>query len=297
MVTSGPGITDIKRLFSHSGNRCAFPKCKTPVFLEGALVAAVCHIRGEKAGSARYDPKQPPEERQAYANLVLMCATHHAVIDDDEVSYTVDRLLQIKAAHEAEATPIPDVEVTKIVQVYINTINVEAHAHTHERTARELKAIETIWSLMLGLQQQLSDVIFFDTIFTQQELTRFFCGSQRHPVFDAMRPYADPSVVVDKINKAKAADAPLERPFVGDHLYAYYTALQAVLARSAMLLSLSFKDRRFHNWRDDDLIDAYAKSVIPGSIVDELKKRGTYALHGLVEEIQKRFVAESRAHL
>jgi hypothetical protein len=35
-------------------------------------------------------------ERHAYANLVLMCPTHHTVIDDDEEAYTVDASVRSK---------------------------------------------------------------------------------------------------------------------------------------------------------------------------------------------------------
>ncbi|PYU66762.1 MAG: hypothetical protein DMG52_35480 [Acidobacteria bacterium] len=67
-------------------------------------------------GSARYDPGQTDVERHAYANLVLMCPTHHTVIDDDEEAYTVERLCKIKAAHEAQSAPIPDAEAAAVAE-------------------------------------------------------------------------------------------------------------------------------------------------------------------------------------
>ena len=82
MAVSGPGITDIKLLFARSGNRCAFPKCRAPMAINNTLTGEVCHIKGARPGSARYDPGQTDVERHAYANLVLMCPTHHTVTDD-----------------------------------------------------------------------------------------------------------------------------------------------------------------------------------------------------------------------
>ena len=93
MAASGPGITDIELLFARSGNRCAFPKCTAPMAFAETLTGEVCHIKGTKPGSARHDPNQSDVERHEYKNLVLMCPTHHTVIDDDEDAYTVEYLV------------------------------------------------------------------------------------------------------------------------------------------------------------------------------------------------------------
>ena len=106
MVTnkaSGPTTTTLKRLFAVSGNQCAFPKCQAPLVdpASGKVTGRICHIKGRKPGSPRYDPRQTDAERHSFENLVLMCPIHHDVIDAGEESYTVERLQGIKAVHEA----------------------------------------------------------------------------------------------------------------------------------------------------------------------------------------------------
>ena len=81
MPTTGPGITDVKLLFAKSSNRCAFPKCKAPMALDDTLVGEICHIKGARPGSARFDEAQSPTDRHHRDNLILMCPTHHTVID------------------------------------------------------------------------------------------------------------------------------------------------------------------------------------------------------------------------
>jgi hypothetical protein len=97
----------VKGLFAVSQNRCAFPKCPTPAHDGNSVLVQVCHIEGDKPDSARYRKDQPDRERHGFANLILLCGTHHKIIDDDEESYTVERLRKIKAQAEA-ATPSPD---------------------------------------------------------------------------------------------------------------------------------------------------------------------------------------------
>ena len=54
---TGPTLPTIKRLFAHSGNRCAFPKCTATLIDAETVVGKVCHIKGARSGSGRYDPQ------------------------------------------------------------------------------------------------------------------------------------------------------------------------------------------------------------------------------------------------
>jgi len=100
---AGPSVATVKRLFAVSGNRCAFPGCALPLVDEasGKVTGRICHIRARSLDGRRHDPEQSEKERHGFANLVLMCPMHHDVIDDDAETYTVERLLEIKARHEA----------------------------------------------------------------------------------------------------------------------------------------------------------------------------------------------------
>jgi len=102
---SGPTPSTIKRLFALSGNRCAFPGCKNPLFDEsGTLIADVCHIAGDRPTAKRYDSRQSENERQGFDNLIALCVIHHRIIDADEVTYTRAKLREMKRAHEAGAS-------------------------------------------------------------------------------------------------------------------------------------------------------------------------------------------------
>src|SRR5437899_2431198 len=73
-----PSRPTVKRLFKVSGDCCAFPKCKVPVIdpETHSIICEICHIKGEKPGSARFDPDQLPRDRQSFDNLILMCGQH-----------------------------------------------------------------------------------------------------------------------------------------------------------------------------------------------------------------------------
>ena len=97
----GPSERTIKQLFAVSGIMCAFTRCREPLVENGLVVGELCHIKGEKPRSARYDTGQSDTERLIFDNIILLCRKHHKIIDDDRAKYTVAVLLRMKAEHEA----------------------------------------------------------------------------------------------------------------------------------------------------------------------------------------------------
>src|SRR3954454_12821398 len=91
----------IKLLWANAAGRCAFPDCGallcTPESGSAApyTIGEMAHIRGEKPGASRHDAGQTAKERNSYANLILLCPTHHTLIDkpENETSYSVNLLL------------------------------------------------------------------------------------------------------------------------------------------------------------------------------------------------------------
>ena len=93
-------------LWGRAANRCAFEPCRKELVIDAtetddeSLVGEECHIVGKSADGPRGDSSLTQEQRDKYNNLVLFCAVHHKVVDDQPGEYTVDRLHQIKNDHE-----------------------------------------------------------------------------------------------------------------------------------------------------------------------------------------------------
>ena len=62
----------------------------------------MAHICGARPGTNRHDPKQTDKERGDYHNLILLCPTHHACIDEkaNEDKFSIATLLNMKSEHE-----------------------------------------------------------------------------------------------------------------------------------------------------------------------------------------------------
>lgn len=93
-------------VIQQSGNHCAIPTCRKLLLKEGtktddpANIGKLAHIKGEKPGTARYDPEMTDEERNHHSNLIYVCSNCHDMIDKQERKYTVEVLQDIKKKHE-----------------------------------------------------------------------------------------------------------------------------------------------------------------------------------------------------
>jgi len=99
----------IKTLFAHSGNSCAFMDPRDRRGCEEELtnptwrhvMGRICHIVDRNPRSARYDPHLTCAEANAYDNLILLCPSHHARIDECEPDiFTAQVLRSMKERHE-----------------------------------------------------------------------------------------------------------------------------------------------------------------------------------------------------
>jgi hypothetical protein len=99
-----PSESTVKKLFALSQNRCAFTGCSTAIVdrVSGSLTGQICHIRAKSPKGPRYDASQTEEERCAYANLIVLCRTHHGIIDDQPRTFTVELLKEMKEMHERD---------------------------------------------------------------------------------------------------------------------------------------------------------------------------------------------------
>jgi hypothetical protein len=98
---------DVKRLFGRAANRCAFPDCKRECTepatdTDGvATIGDIAHIYAHSDGGPRSKPDLTSEERDCYDNWVLLCATHHRLVDAQESTYPAEELHRWKVEHEA----------------------------------------------------------------------------------------------------------------------------------------------------------------------------------------------------
>ncbi|WP_086748190.1 hypothetical protein [Streptomyces scabiei] len=99
--------TTIAALMTLARGGCYAPRCGAPTvrIIDGkpVLNLDIAHIRALKAGGKRYDPSWSVEDRNSFANLLLLCNVHHKRVDGlDGEKYTVEILEGWKRVREAD---------------------------------------------------------------------------------------------------------------------------------------------------------------------------------------------------
>src|SRR5277367_6387815 len=82
-----------------AGNRCSYTGCNLAlVSSSGDPIAEVCHIESVSRGSPRYSASRFLQERgmAVIENLIVLCPTHHRLVDSDVITYPVEWLRRVK---------------------------------------------------------------------------------------------------------------------------------------------------------------------------------------------------------
>lgn len=107
METQNPRLYSrltIKRLYSLSGNKCAFPGCPV-TFLNSddeTNISQICHIQDANENlykSDRFNSDMTAKDRADYNNLILLCPNHH-METNDTAKFTVEVLRNMKRDHQ-----------------------------------------------------------------------------------------------------------------------------------------------------------------------------------------------------
>jgi hypothetical protein len=128
-------VNTLKLLLARSGNQCAFPGCQHPVFNdEGLFIAQLCHIEGVAPLSQRHNINKSDKETNSYENLLFLCYRHHIETDNVKM-YPVEKLIEIKALHEAKFSEGTYEYSSKVLKELVKEINFywqkieKLHAH------------------------------------------------------------------------------------------------------------------------------------------------------------------------
>jgi len=136
-------VKDRKLLWAKAANRCSYrfqsEMCRKPLVQAAGgsdvVVGEESHIVGDKLGSARY--RADCANRNSYENAILLCSTHHTIVDSNQTVFTVVALSEMKRAHEkavasspgdpSDRITITDVEVTAEVSDADRVVGMEVN--------------------------------------------------------------------------------------------------------------------------------------------------------------------------
>jgi len=150
---------DIKLLWARAAGRCSLPDCGTKLTQDKNLASdsfplgEQAHIVGESENTPRGKSPLTADERNSYFNLILLCPTHHTIIDKNPEDYPVEKLHIMKAQHElwVEQTLSESKDIHKTAQdiIYADLVDAAAEAcqfESWDKWASRAVAPTMIWN-------------------------------------------------------------------------------------------------------------------------------------------------------
>lgn len=121
------------RLWGRAGGRCQYAGCNEPLWLDDVSKAQfnsayIAHIVADQPDGPRGDPILSPKLKAELSNLMLLCDTHHRLVDIADVpGHPVARLVEMKNAHEDRIVRVGGVGANRQSEVLLYGANIGEH--------------------------------------------------------------------------------------------------------------------------------------------------------------------------
>ena len=122
-----------QKLWLQAAGRCEYEGCNIPLWQDELTMvqmnkAYVAHIIADKPNGPRGDAELSPLLCQELSNLMLLCDTHHRLIDHEEVElHPVERLTRMKRDHEERIEVVTGISPNRKSEVVLYGANIGAH--------------------------------------------------------------------------------------------------------------------------------------------------------------------------
>ena len=302
---SQPTLKTVKRLFAISGNRCAFQRCLIPlVTATGTVFGEICHIKAHSPDGPRYDPTQSDEERNGFDNLILLCAIHHKLIDDQPQEFTVDIIKKMKAEHQMANAEMEGGEREasvlltnsgfsgSIVQssgaggvnvavtggsVIVNTGHSASSKNWSLGEDRRSDAMDRLWSAVLALRDSIPPAIKQADIYTEGEYAKYMSSDKMTYLIEKLNEDGLNGNLLDN----EILNIERYRPFIGEVLWNRFSSFRTFIARVCLITA-----GRIGNgspWYKDQATVNLLSNVIGSERVTEALNREAGKFHWVLQ--------------
>ena len=158
-----------------SGGTCYWPepRCLVPVTVDvgGDMVlnVEIAHIRGAHPNGPRYVTTMTDKQRRLFGNLLLLCPSHHRVIDllhPDEYSIeTLDGWKQDReAGNYGVLSQLPGIDEDRLQAIFTDAIarqqqELEKQVSRFEAALAKLAAIDSEAAALLGQRMEAAEML------------------------------------------------------------------------------------------------------------------------------------------
>lgn len=157
-----------------------------------------------------------------------------------------------------------------------------------------IEAVSEIWATMLNARPHFIGLITFDTMLLASEANDAFKEKEDFAHFLAfVRVFEGDLQNPERLAVAFPPGQEKNRLFCGDRLWLIFYVFQAILIRSALLISGSFKKGEYQDWRKDGGIKQLLNSVFPSEYVVTVLAKEFGGIQDILGRLEAEFLHES----
>jgi hypothetical protein len=166
-----------KLIWGQCAARCCICKGDLVHAPKGAVISLlgeVAHIVGETIAAARGESLLTQTQRNASENLLLLCRSHHKIVDDDPASYSIQVLRDLKQRHIEwiAATLVQPREwrspLSQLTYINVPRLCEQAELQGYAVDLRKYQASQTLHSLGWDLNHVMAS---FQTVLSRLQLS------------------------------------------------------------------------------------------------------------------------------
>ena len=145
------------------------------------------------------------------------------------------------------------------------------------------------------IEEEFSDVTLVDSNLPASELDQCFRGKRDIGDLAGASTISKTTSCRSNIATDHTADVEDSRLYVSDRLFDIYSTLLTLHGRTAMLITMSFKDKRLYDWRTDGSLNGTLRKSLDAGPIEAAKRMPLGGIKALIAELESQFQREAAA--
>jgi len=157
-----------------------------------------------------------------------------------------------------------------------------------------IETVKTLWNLIVTMKGTFGPLVTCDQVFLPTEIAEAFKNEAEHKsIIQFLEPYRDDATMPMQNGAVLEPGLDRHRLFCGDRLWLIFFAIRAIYMRTSMLVSVSFKEHEYRDWRKDGGVKQLLGAALKPDVVAQVTGRETGGLSLAVDQLEAEFLHEA----
>lgn len=173
--------------------------------------------------------------------------------------------------------------------------SVDLLSATNSRLQPEvIDTVKTLWGLVVTMKGIFGPLVTCDQVFLPTEISEAFKHEAEHKsIIQFLEPYRDDANMQMQNGAVLEPDLDRYRLFCDDRLWLIFFAIRAIYMRTSMLVSVSFKEHEYRDWRKNNGVEQLLGAALKPEVVAQVTARDVGGLSFAIDQLETEFLHEA----